>query len=341
MAATFFTAALARYVVGRNQPGLSAAQLEREAAHIILPFDAVATFHRIKFHAIDARGFRDSSSTVDSVHSQPSRKDKRGHTIPACFDTVLVNEGDGGITGVNVFTLTSKAMDLLFPAGPVKPPAHLAYVEWFTPFQQPESHHGLYKISRLMRHGERLASIIDVSDIRRSVHLFPNFGAVVPREWTSSTVLELCSSFFFSKFPEIPSFLRRFVKELFPDGGENKNKRRSMSSHVSLDIGTRKSQDLQFQPRLYATLITIEVRDAPDQGPNRSQTDSSGVPPDSYHALTGKSAPHKGRVMSFHREWGVLIMHRRCMYSQIDAAAAVNVSHTAEKPATIMSDLMH
>ncbi|KAG1893091.1 uncharacterized protein F5891DRAFT_1208123 [Suillus fuscotomentosus] len=205
--ATFFTAALARYVVGRNQPGLSAAQLEREAAHIILPFDAVATFHRIKFHAIDAHGFQDSSVTVDSVHSQPSRKDKRGHTIPARFDTVLVNEGDGGITGVNgyrvaqvrvVFTLTSQATNLLFPAGPLKPPAHLAYVEWFTPFQQPESHHGLYKICRLMRHGERLASIIDVSDIRRSVHLFPNFGAVVPREWTSSTVLELCPSFFYS-----------------------------------------------------------------------------------------------------------------------------------------------
>ncbi|KAG1748112.1 hypothetical protein EDB19DRAFT_1630396 [Suillus lakei] len=214
--ATFFTAALARYVVGRNQPGLSAVQLEREAAHIILPFDTVATFHRIKFHAIDARGFRDSSVTVDSVHSQPSRKDKRGHTIPARFDTVLVNEGDGGITGVDgyrvaqvrvVFTLTTQATNLLFPAGPVKPPAHLAYVEWFTPFQQPESHHGLYKISRLMRHGERLASIIDVSDIRRSVHLFPNFGAVVPREWTSSTVLELCPSFFVNSFSDRHAYL--------------------------------------------------------------------------------------------------------------------------------------
>ncbi|KAG1764356.1 hypothetical protein EDD22DRAFT_979080 [Suillus occidentalis] len=174
--ATFFTAALARYVVGRNQPGLSAVQLEREAAHIILPFDT----------------------------------DKHGHTIPARFDTVLVNEGDGGITGVDVrvvFTLTTQATNLLFPAGPVKPPAHLAYVEWFTPFQQPESHHGLYKISRLMCHGERLASIIDVSDIRRSVHLFPNFGAVVPREWMSSTVLELCPSFFVNSFSDRHAYL--------------------------------------------------------------------------------------------------------------------------------------
>ncbi|KAG1807487.1 uncharacterized protein BJ212DRAFT_1303449 [Suillus subaureus] len=98
---TFFTAALACYMVGRNQSGLSAAQLEQEAAHIILPFDTVATFHRIKFHAIDACRFWNSSVTVDSVHSQPSQKDKRGHTIPTHFDTVLVNEGDGGIMGVD------------------------------------------------------------------------------------------------------------------------------------------------------------------------------------------------------------------------------------------------
>ncbi|KAG1836541.1 hypothetical protein F4604DRAFT_1943094 [Suillus subluteus] len=57
--------------------------------------------------------------------------------IPACFDTVLANEGDGGIMGVDgyrvaqvrVVTLTSQATSVLFPAGPVKPPTHLAYVE--------------------------------------------------------------------------------------------------------------------------------------------------------------------------------------------------------------------
>ncbi|KAG1811639.1 hypothetical protein EV424DRAFT_1473681 [Suillus variegatus] len=214
--ATFFTEALARYVVGRNQPGLSAAQLEREAAHIILPFDTVATFHRIKFNTINAHGIQDSSVTVDSVHCQPSQEDKRGHMIPARFDTVLVNEGDGGITGIDgyrvaqvrvVFTLTNQASNVLFRAGPAQPPTHLAYVEWFTPFQQPESHHGLYKVGRLIRHGERLASIIDISDIRRSIHLIPNFGAAAPREWTSSTVLECCSTFFVNSFSDRHAYL--------------------------------------------------------------------------------------------------------------------------------------
>ena len=76
-------------------------QLEQEAAHIVLPFQTVATFHRVKFHAINAGGYRDPTATMDSVHCQPSRKDNRGHIIPGRFDTVLVNEGDGGITGVN------------------------------------------------------------------------------------------------------------------------------------------------------------------------------------------------------------------------------------------------
>jgi len=35
---TFFTKALACYVVHTNQPGLSPAQLEQEASHVILPF---------------------------------------------------------------------------------------------------------------------------------------------------------------------------------------------------------------------------------------------------------------------------------------------------------------
>jgi hypothetical protein len=42
------------------------------------------------------------------------------------------------------------------------------------PFGQPEVNHGLYRIPRLIRKGDRLASIIDVSDVRRSLHLTPN-----------------------------------------------------------------------------------------------------------------------------------------------------------------------
>ncbi|KAG1854255.1 hypothetical protein F4604DRAFT_1883347 [Suillus subluteus] len=213
--ATFFTEALAHYVVHTNQPTLSAVQLEREAAHIVLPFQTVTTFHRVKFHTINASGYCDPTATIDSVHCQPPWKDNKAHIIPGRFDTVLVNEGDGGTTGVNgyhvaqvrvVFTLTSHAAAALF-CTPAKAPTHLAYVELFTPFGQPEANHGLYKISCIICNGERLASIIDISDICRSVHLIPKFSPVVPREWTSSTVLELCSSFFVSSFSDRHAYL--------------------------------------------------------------------------------------------------------------------------------------
>ncbi|KAJ7508086.1 hypothetical protein B0H11DRAFT_1611128, partial [Mycena galericulata] len=62
----------------------------------------------------------------------------------------------------------------------------LAYVEWFSAFpRRPEPNHLMYKISSLE---ERIASIFPIENIRRSIHLFPQFGPVVPRAWTSQNV---------------------------------------------------------------------------------------------------------------------------------------------------------
>lgn len=105
-----------------------------------------------------------------------------------------------------VFAIPSDAARTLFSAADVSCPNRLAYIEWFTPFTQPEEAHGLYRISRAHDAGDRLVSVVPVDTIRRSVHLYPKFGAVAPREWTSHNVLDECSTFFVNQFTDKHSF---------------------------------------------------------------------------------------------------------------------------------------
>ena len=95
-----------------------------------------------------------------------------------------------------IFSFPRVARDELPPN--VHAPKHLAYVELFTPFtQQPHADHRLYTVSRRIADGgHRIAAILPATDICRSVHLYPKFGPVAPREWTSSTVLDLASHFY-------------------------------------------------------------------------------------------------------------------------------------------------
>ncbi|KAJ7882367.1 hypothetical protein B0H14DRAFT_3755572 [Mycena olivaceomarginata] len=207
--ATFFRDALSRYIVGLTDPELTPAQIERESNSFDVPFNAVPVFQRIKFTAADPYAKEGpSDSIVDSVHVQPSKMAKNGDEIPARFDTVLVNTGNGGKTGTTggpplifhcqyltvrvIFSLPDRLARLIFPPN-IIPPKHLAYVEWFSSFKpQPEQHHLMYRISRTIKDGDRFASIIPVDNIRRSIHLFPKFGAVAPVEWKSHNVLDRC-----------------------------------------------------------------------------------------------------------------------------------------------------
>ncbi|KAG2130637.1 uncharacterized protein EDB93DRAFT_1108366 [Suillus bovinus] len=104
---------------------LSHRHLEDLTANIVLPFHSVAVHHKIKWVSIDARGHGDPCVTVDSVHAKP-----------ACFNTVLINDGTGDSVGIE-----EQDMQLMFPPTH-QPPKHLAYIEWFTPFSLiPDSRH--------------------------------------------------------------------------------------------------------------------------------------------------------------------------------------------------------
>jgi hypothetical protein len=82
-----------------------------------------------------------------------------------------------------IFSLPDNAVKRLFPTNR-QPPKYLAYVEWFTPFNDSSqaASHLLYRVKRTVQNGECLASVIPLTNICRSIHLFPCFGATVPRE---------------------------------------------------------------------------------------------------------------------------------------------------------------
>ncbi|KAJ7859622.1 hypothetical protein B0H14DRAFT_3084916 [Mycena olivaceomarginata] len=198
--AEYFRDAFARFVIGFKNPGFSKRQVETASSDYFLPFQSVSVYHKINGDALDV------------VHVKPGYANRQGRTIGGRFDTVIVNDGTGEHSGVKgyrvgqvrvVFSLTERIRGLIFPAE--KPPVHLAYVEWFSKFPNtPEPNHRMYKISRP---DERYASIIPVANIRRSVHLFPQFGPVAPCDWTSENVLEWCKKFYVSPWSDRHAYI--------------------------------------------------------------------------------------------------------------------------------------
>ena len=224
--ATFFRAAFARFVVLSRNSQTTRMRLELDILDVHIPFVNVSVYHRIRFldKLLDAE-------TVDSIHVQPPRRDKRGRLIPGRFDTCLVRCGEGQ-TGIHgelsaaskvqysllsdlayrvaqiraIFSISSRTVTHLF--GNNHPPQHLAYVEWFTPFQtSPEQRTGLYKVSRALQDGARIASIVPVTNIIQSIHLSPLPGSNIPLEWTSDSVLEQCWNFLVNSFADRHTYL--------------------------------------------------------------------------------------------------------------------------------------
>lgn len=86
-------------------------------------------------------------------------------------------------------------------------PKYLAYVEWFTNFdQQLQMGHRLPRIQRVLQNQQRVASLIPLANIRRSVHLIPDFGNKCLSHWTSATVLDLCRRFYLNLFSDRHAF---------------------------------------------------------------------------------------------------------------------------------------
>ncbi|KAI0070092.1 hypothetical protein K474DRAFT_1744707 [Panus rudis PR-1116 ss-1] len=204
-----FRAVLSRYIAEFNYPNISQSRVGQESLLTHIPFTSVPVYFKARFWDDDFPRFQNSNN-YDVVHCRPAYISTRNISIPGRFDTVLVNSGhdlyshnakDHRIARARViFSIPDFAHGIFKGDQPV--PKYLVYVEWFTAFTNPDPNHGMYRVSPLIRNGSRVASIIPLSNIRRSAHLFPVFGAVADRSWTADNVLDQCSKFYVNNFSD-------------------------------------------------------------------------------------------------------------------------------------------
>ena len=138
------------------------------------------------------------SEISDSVHARPEAVGLHMQIIPAQFDTIIIHQdrpnGPSNNKGMYLIDktghLTNHYIDvciaqvcivfqipkqaILNVALSLGTSTHLAYVEWFSPLTAaPDLKHCMYKVTRLMKNGQRSTGVIHVDSIFGSVHLFP------------------------------------------------------------------------------------------------------------------------------------------------------------------------
>ncbi|KAK0435049.1 Zn-finger domain-containing protein [Armillaria borealis] len=142
-----------------------------------------------------------------AVPPGPGRKEES----PSHFDTVLVRcetEIDNRYTkGTSLEVAQIRAIFTLpeHLQAPHLAPV-LAYIEWFTPFNQPHPDTKMYSVSRSLQYQEHVPQVIPIGDIIGSCHLLPKFGTAVDRTWSSAAVLEQCRNFSLNRFITLGEF---------------------------------------------------------------------------------------------------------------------------------------
>ncbi|KAJ3859983.1 hypothetical protein EV359DRAFT_75404 [Lentinula novae-zelandiae] len=131
--------------------------------------------------------------------------------IPAKTSIVLVrvmgnDPSKGPLHGIQVahvrllFRLPSEIASFHHP---------LAYVQWFKPFQKdPVKDLNLFKLSYSFQQHYPHCSIIPVTQIIQTCHLYPAYGRSVDATWTSDNILDKCSSFYLNVYLRHRDFLQ-------------------------------------------------------------------------------------------------------------------------------------
>ncbi|KAG2351279.1 hypothetical protein BDR07DRAFT_1509435, partial [Suillus spraguei] len=117
--------------------------------------------------------------------------------FPAKFDMALINNG-GRTTNIQTLDGAQVAQVRVIFTLPRQFGTYsraLAYIEWFTPFREPDPFSGLLQVSRSTRRLHRNAAVIHVDEILRPCHLIPRMGQFINPGWTSANAYELATDF--------------------------------------------------------------------------------------------------------------------------------------------------
>ena len=98
--APFIRDAIARFIARFNNPDASHQNIEYEAEDIDLPVSSLPVYHKARLWMGSKQHYRLLADEYDIIHAQPKRANRRNRAIPGRFDTVLVNLGYGGYTGL-------------------------------------------------------------------------------------------------------------------------------------------------------------------------------------------------------------------------------------------------
>ncbi|KAH9913802.1 uncharacterized protein BXZ73DRAFT_55309 [Epithele typhae] len=173
-------------------------------------FIASQTFPVYRRMSLYLPALRQVSSTPikDIVRASPRQPARPLHpATPAHFDTVLawepgVDPTDAGpvvsVEGLRVARVRAIfRVPATFGARFEHP---LAYVEWFTPFREPDPITGMFRVSVSTHHRRHRSSIIPITSIVRSCHLIPVWGRSVDPTWTTDNVLDKCQKFYVNPY---------------------------------------------------------------------------------------------------------------------------------------------
>ncbi|KAK7018916.1 hypothetical protein R3P38DRAFT_2714788 [Favolaschia claudopus] len=150
------------------------------------------------------------SSRIRALPAVPPKARSSGS--PAIFDTALVIEDptqyvpSSGLTG-----LRPAQVRVIFKLPPQfgTYPHPLAYIEWFTPLNNPDPVTGMYTTHRSTRSRVRNGAVVSVEHIVRACHLMGKCGKEIDRKWTPFNVLDEAKFFHVNPYIHIDTFTRQ------------------------------------------------------------------------------------------------------------------------------------